>query len=292
MLRLFVDGGEKSIMTRRLVGAIGAVLLLSVVISGAQAATPQYIPGIEILLEVRTPQGDLRSFQQPGMAATYWTQDLPVVQGDRVTITPLVSTGSDELGEMKIRLDHKELADRTAPPWRVRVKTDDLEPGYHLVEVWAITKPPASKAKTVTTTFLVVPQNDPLLHMLEGEKPLTAPASQEEQLSCTIRSRDPEVEQEVDATSTAKVSKPTLFYVSAAPPAKEFFYTITRDGQVTYTSPRMPLATHVLLEPRKPDGQGQEPGAFILTAQAGDGEGRFGAPTWITVDMQPAEVTK
>lgn len=279
-------------MVRRPICVLMAAVLLSAAAWSAQAAAPEYIPGIRILLEVRTPQGDLRSFQQPGMAPTYWSQDLPVVQGDSVTITPLISTGKSEVGEVKVRLDNKELADRIVIPFRVRVKTADMEPGYHLVEVWAATKAPGAKYRTATTTFLLVPRIDPLLRVLEGEGAAGGPVSEEEGLSCAIRSLDPDVDKEVTASSTAKVTKPTLFFVVAGPAAKEFSYTLTRDGQVTYTSQRLPVATHVLLEPRKPDGQGQEAGTLILTTRVGDGQGRFGAPAWITVNIEPAEAPK
>ena len=279
-------------MSRRLVYVLTAVILLSATAWCAQAAAPEYIPGVRILLEVRTPQGDMRSFQQPGMAPTYWSQDLPVVQGDSVTITPLISTGKSEVGQVKVRLDHKELADRIVTPFRVRVKTADMEPGYHLVEVWAATKSPGSRHRTATTTFLVVPRIDPLLRVLEGEGAAGGPVSEEESLSCAIRSLDPDVDKEVTASSTAKVTKPTLFFVVAGAAAKEFSYTLTRDGQVTYTSQRLPVTTHVLLEPRKPDGQGQEAGTLILTTRVGDGQGRFGAPAWITVKIEPAEAPK
>jgi len=276
---------------------------------GAPTASVRYVPGMKIALEVRTPQGDLRSFQRPGAPPTYWAQDMPVVQGDKVTITPMVATGGGELGQLKIRLDNEQLADRTTPPWRVGVDSGKLVPGYHLVEVWAATKggtPPAgggAQAKSVTTTFLVVPQNDPLLSVLAVGAPTeqpgeTGPAvtavgapTDEGRLASAIRSLEPKVDEELTGASSAKIAAPTLFYVSAGPAAKEFFYTLSRDGQVTYTSPRLPLITSIMLEPQTAvgaptaEGQGQAPGVLILTARAGDGEGRFGPPAWVTVHI-------
>jgi len=269
-----------------------------------QAASVRYVPGIKIALEVRTPQGDLRSFQRPGAPPTYWAQDMPVVQGDKVTITPMVATGGGELGQLKIRLDNEQLADRATPqsahrpPWRVEVDSGKLVPGYHLVEVWAATvgaptaKGGGAEGKSVTTTFLVVPQNDPLLSVLEqaGE---TGPAVTDEgRLASAIRSLEPKVDEELTGASSAKIAAATLFYVSAGPAAKEFFYTLSRDGQVTYTSPRLPLITSILLEPQTAvgaptaEGQGQAPGVLILTVRAGDGEGRFGPPAWVTVHIE------
>jgi hypothetical protein len=273
-------------------GLIAAIVVVSAA-SSAWTAGEKYIPGIKIVLEVRTPQGDLRSVQRPGFPPTYWYQDLPVVQGDKVTINAMIATGGAELGAVKIRLDHNELKTGTEAAWRVEVNTADLTPGYHLVEVWASTKPPASKENSATLGFLVVPQNDPLLLAIApapGEP--GPPVSPEEQLACAIRSRETEVDKAITTSSSATVAGPTLFYVSAGPAVKEFFYTLTRDGRVTYTSPRLPAVTSILLEPQKPEGVGLAPGTLILTARAGDGEGRFGAPAWITVHVKALEAAK
>lgn len=282
-------------MSSRVPVLIALVVLLTAS-GGALAAERAYLPGIEIALEVRTPQGDFRSFQRPGSPPTYWTSDLPVVKGDQLTIVPLITTGGAELGQVRVRLDNAPLAARGAPPWRVRVDTSALDVGYHLVEVWAATKGRNSRESSATATFLLVPRNDPLLSALSGELgEERLPVSDEERLACVIRSRDPKTDEEITTTSTAVVAAPTLFFVSAGPAAKEFFYTLSRDGQATYTSPRLPMLTHILLEPkgqeqappqREPAARGQEPGKLILTARAGDGEGRFGPPNWVTVRIE------
>jgi len=279
-------------MSRLAICIVMALGFLLVVTTIGQAAT-EYVPGIKIVLEVRTSDGYLRSFQRPGSPPTYWAQDLPVVQGDQVTINPMIATGGAELAEVKIRLDQTQLADRTERPWRVQVNTSDLTAGYHLIEVWAMTKPPGARENSATTTFLVVPQNDPLLRILQPEGTESGPpVSDEERLSSAIRSRDPKVDQEITATSSATVAGPTLFFVSAGPAAKEFFYTLSRDDRVTYTSPRLPVQTHVLLEPQKAEAPGEAPGTLVLTARVGDGAGQFGPPAWITVHVQAPEGAK
>jgi len=273
-------------------GLIGTIVLMSAPKS-AWTAADKYVPGVKIVLEVRTAQGDLRSVQRPGFAPTYWFQDLPVVQGDKLTINAMISTGGAELGSVKIRLDHSDLKAGTEAPWRVDVNTTDLSPGYHLVEVWASTKPPAAKEKGATMGFLVVPQNDPLLRVLA---PATGeagpPVSPEEQLACAIRSREAPVDKDITTSSSATVAGPTLFFVSAGPAVKEFFYTLSRDDRITYTSPRLPVVTSILLEPQQPNGLGLAPGTLVLAARAGDGDGRFGAPAWITVHVKAVEAAK
>ncbi len=254
-----------------------------------------YVPAITIALEVRTPQGDLRSLHRPGAPPTYWPQNMPVVQGDKLTITPMVTTGGAEMARLVLRLDSEKLADRpstsSGQAWRVEVDTASIVPGYHMVEVWAATKPPNAGENSATTTFLVVPKNDPLLAALQqGAGAAGPPVSDEERLACTIRSRDPGVDAGLVATSQAKVTQPTLFFVAAGPAAKEYFYSLSREGRVTYVSPRLPLTTNILLEPQAGEGQGQAPGELILTVRAGDDEGRFGAPAWLTLQIEGPKV--
>jgi hypothetical protein len=259
----------------------------------ASAAQEVYVPGIKIALEVRTPQGDLRSFQAPGEHPSYWAQDMPVVKGDKVTINAMITTGGQELGELKMRLDHKVLVGKPEEPWRAAIDTADLGPGYHLIEVWAATKSPKAKENSATLTFLIVPENDPMLAVLKCDTEKAGPpVSDEERLSSTIRSRDEKVDKDLGTSAKAGIAKPILFFVSAGPAGKEFYYTITRDGRVTYTSPRLPLPTHVLIEPDAGEGQGQAAGEIILTVRAGDAEGRFGPPAWVTLRIESGKVSK
>lgn len=262
--------------------------LLGAFAAGAWAAEKKYIPGVKILLEVRTAKGDLRSFQHPGAPPTYWNQDMPVVRGDKVTITPIIATGGAELGIVKVRLDSKEIATGSQAN-KVEVDTATLTEGYHLVEVWAKTKQSRAKDNSGTTTFLVVPSNDPLVQMTEGGTEAGPPVSQEERLSSAIRSRNEKVDKELLSSFKATVNSPTLFYVSAGETAKEFFYTLSREGQVTYTSSKLPLMTHIELGPQQGEGVGQAPGNVVLTVRVGDGAGHFGAPTWVTVQIEAGQ---
>lgn len=281
-------------MMKWLICAVVATTLLCVAPLSAQADEKAYVPAIKVVFEVRSPQGDLRSFQRAGEPPTYWAQELPVVQGDELTINPMITTGGAELAELLVRLDNDELSSKAEPPWRVKVNTADVEAGYHMVEVWAATKKPNAMENSATATFLVVPETDPLLRVLGGATAESGPpVTDEERLACTIRSRDPKADEQLtEAAAPTTVSKATLFFVSAGPAVREFFYTLTRDGRVTYVSPKLPIETHVLLEPRNEEGQGQEPGRLIFTMRAGDGAGRFGAPAWVTVDVKALEAAE
>ncbi|HUT75358.1 MAG TPA: hypothetical protein VM221_11075 [Armatimonadota bacterium] len=277
-------------MTRWAVLAVTAAAVVCVTSHPARAEQSSYVPGIKVLLEVRTPQGDLRTFQLPGAPPTYWQQDMPVVQGDKLTVSPMIATGGAELGQVTVRLDNEPLAATSEAPWRAEVETAKLTPGYHSVEVWAGIKPPNAGEGSTAIAFLVVPPSDPLLQ--SGQAAAGPPVSDEEKLACAIRALDPKVDKQLLTTSTAKVAGPTLFHVTAGPAAKEFFYSLSREGRVTYTSPLLPVQTSVLLTPLEDQGPGQEPGEVILTMRVGDGAGRFGPPAWVTVGIVAPEATK
>ena len=85
---------------------------------------------MKIVFEVRTSQGDLRSFHRLGLPPTYWDQTFPARQGDpRVQIHALVATGGAELEEVHVTLDGKQTAALTKAPWRTEVDTKNLSVG-------------------------------------------------------------------------------------------------------------------------------------------------------------------
>jgi hypothetical protein len=276
--------------------SVVTAILLGGIFAGAALAAPEgYKPGIEIVLEVRTPQGELRIFQRPGAQLVYWnSQDFPIVRGDKVTVTPLITTGEAELEKVRIRLDNNLLSDKAAGPWKFELNTNDLTPGYHLVEVWAQTKLKKRGENSVNQPFLIVPQNDALVQLLQPNPTPAAilpPAGTEDEarLASTIRATDPGADKTITETSNAKLLQPVSVFVSAAPAAKEFFYTLTRNNQVSYTSPRLPILTHILLSPGKGAGDGLAPGEVIFTVRAGDGQGHYGPPAWITLEIPAPE---
>jgi hypothetical protein len=299
---------------------MAAVLLFAPLCAGHAEDEPG-VPQVEIALSVVQADGSPRTFQQPGPGGMRipWDTNLPVPQGDQVNIAVNVDTGDPEvhLRELRIRLDSTLLkalpagadesssADATATPhaWQAEVEVDtgELKPGHHLIEAWAVTKRP-DRFKSVTTSFLVVPINDPLLVLLlppgafePHPDPVPPPdirATEDEALACTIHSRDAEVEKELTATGSATVAGPVYFFVSAGPTAREFVYTLTRDGAVTYVSGRLPIVggghTYILLRPPSPEAPGLEPGDVDLAVWAGNGD-VFGKPARITVHITAEE---
>lgn len=278
-------------MLRQAFIALAFLLVWALLWQAFAAAAEVYRPGVTIGLEVRTPQGDLRSFQRPGQPPSYWTPGMPVVRGDQVTIVPMITTGGAELGQVAIRLDQSPLTATTGPDCRVVVDTGRLAPGLHLVEVWAATKPQRGE-NSAATTFMVVPPTDALLQMQSGEAAAGPPVTEEERLAVAIRSVDEQVDKDLTTTSSATIRAETRFSISAGPAVKEYFYTLSRDGLVTYTSPRLPISTLVVIGPQADGKVGLSPGKVTFTVRGGDGAGRFGAPAWVTLDIASSEAPK
>ena len=316
-------------MSRAIIVSLMAAVLLSAPCLAARAADEAEVPRLQIDLSVVTADGSPRTFRQagPGGALIPWDTNLPVPQGDQVNVTVKASTGDPDvhLRELRIRLDSTLLAvlprDRQepsvaeadagaqdAPPspheWQLEVQLDSghLQPGHHLLEAWAVTKRP-DRFKSVTTSFLVVPTDDPLLVLLlppgafdPHPVPIPPPdirTTEDPALACTIHAREADVEQELKATGSATVAGPVYFFVSAGPAAREFIYTLTRDGAVTYVSGRLPIvsggSTYILLRPPSPEAPGLAPGDVDLAVWAGNGN-VFGQPARITVHITAEEV--
>jgi hypothetical protein len=314
-------------MSKAIIVPLMATALLFAPRSAGRAEDEAGVPRLHIALSVVTADGSPRTFRQagPGGMLIPWDTNLPVPQGDQVNVTVSASTGDPDvhLRELRIRLDSTALevlpgdvnepstadtgaedAAASAHEWQaeVQVDTGHLQPGHHLLEAWAVTKRP-DRYKSVTTSFLVVPIDDPLLLLLlppgafePHPVPVPPPdirVTEDTALACTIHARDTEVEKELTATGSATVAGPVYFFVSAGPTAREFVYTLTRDGAVTYVSGRLPIVsgghTYILLRPPSPEAPGLEPGDVDLAVWAGNGN-VFGKPARITVHITAEEV--
>jgi len=283
--------------------AAGALAVAFLALGAGSALARVYVPGVKIVFEVRTPQGELRSYQRPGLPPTYWDQSFPARRGDRVTLDALVATGGAELAEVRFSLDGKEIAALTKGPWRTEVNTADLAVGEHPLEVKAKTATPHARETAAKGALVLVAADERTARLpaaTEGE-------SERERLSVVIGSLNPDLDRALDDRSAVTLAKPELFFASAGLGVKEFFYTLSREGGVFYTSPLLPVTTYVCLEPEKaPAVAGAKAvvpsetlagaplllpaGEVVLTLQGGDGAGRFGPPVWAAVQVQPEVV--
>ncbi len=118
-------------------------------------------PTIKVALEPYTPDGKMRLYTVSG-GTSYWTQDMPIYQGDSAKIDIFVSTGANELQQLKVRLDNTLLATINSAPWSSVISANQLTPGYHFIETWAQvsgSKPQSPQFATNNFTFFVSPSD-------------------------------------------------------------------------------------------------------------------------------------
>jgi hypothetical protein len=223
-------------MLKRAVVSTIAAAVLVITWPASRAESRVYVPGVKLVLEVRSPDGNLRSYHRPGERPTYWGQDLPVVKGDLLTVDPFVATGGSELEEVRIRLDGDLVSTQVEAPWRYEVNTQDLDVGRHVIDVRVNTQSPGAAHNTASTSFRLLPQSD----RFAGSAP--------EALDCAIGSLEPSLDREIAETSSVTLSGPALFFVAAGPRATKFAYALERGGE-RYDARTLPLSTHILIEP-------------------------------------------
>ncbi len=206
-----------------------------------------------------------------------------MVQGDKVKVTAQIDPKGKTLGAVRLRLDNAVLSQEAKGPWQTDVDTATLAPGHHLIEVWAELGSPDNGFRSATTTFLVVPQNDPLLQVLLPElveARAGLPKVSDPKLTCTLGSANPTVAAAVQAGGQVTIEQRALLEVKAAAPATVYVYALTRGGRVTYVSPSLDLLTYVELVPKSVDpAGGLTAGAVEVSVWAGDAAGHFGPPT-------------
>jgi hypothetical protein len=262
-----------------------AACLLAVSATAALSATTRrsWKPKATAVIEVRQPDGNLRVYYSPS-GVVYWSDELPIIQGDRLVVHAFVSTGEATLKKAIIRLDNKELKTLTQSPWSVEINTAHLSTGYHFVEAVATA---GDRTDIGTATFMVAPATDAVLKETIAPKPPepTPPAPTAPELVCRVRSTIEAIDQALVRGETIILKEPTLFWVQAVPAAKEFQYTLERGGKETFRSSSIPIPNYLRLSPRQPDGTGLEPGEVTLTVKAGDGKGSFGPPAVVKIQV-------
>ncbi len=278
----------RSIMALGMLLAVGAV--------GNRAEARVYIPGVKIIFEVRTPQGDLRSYQRPGLPPYLLGSSLSRrARAIGCRLMRWWPPAGPSWKKCTSRWTARNVAALTKAPWRTEVDTTNLALGEHPIEVKASTASPHSRTTAAKATLVVAAADERAEHAVV----LPASDTDRERLSSVVGCVDPELDRALDDRAAAVVSKPQLFFASAGPGAKEFFYTLSREGQVVYTSPLLPMVTYVYLEPApKLAAAAPKPtspslltaGEVILSIQVGDGAGRFGPPVGVTLQIQPEEV--
>jgi hypothetical protein len=274
----------------RVVPAVAALLC-----SAGTAHSEDYVPGVAVVPEVRTPSGELRTYRT-GLGFSYWRSDLPIYKGDKVLLNVFVCLGGADLAESRVRVDNEEISRRTTAPWSAQLDTGTLKDGYHFVEAWAKTQGGNPHTATATVTLFIDPHapgaspQAPIVEPLASTPDpavLTLPPAQggpSVSLSCD----DPAGKAALAKGSPVRIADPVIFAVSGPGPAEGFIYALYRGGNQIHKSDILPTATRIKLRRNAPGIPGLLPGAITLVVWGTDKEGRIGAARRVALEVPSA----
>lgn len=252
-----------------------------------------YTPAVVIIPEVRTPQGELRSYRT-AQGVSYWHAGLPVYKGDGVKLNVFVSTGGADLAETRVRLDNKEISRRTEAPWDVTLDTGDLSGGYHYVEAWARTGGDDPRASTASLVFFVDPKqapqpdsSSPIVEAVPPPEDAPAPDLAPDQggPSVQISADTPAAQKALDTGARVTVAAPVVFSVAGPGPDESYVYALYRGKEEIYRSKSRPIGSKVQLRPDAKDAPGLLPGVLRFVVWGADKQGRLGPPRIVELEV-------
>lgn len=261
------------------------------VVAGA-AFAENYVPGVAVVPEVRTPSGELRTYRT-GLGFSYWRSDLPIYKGDKVLLNVFVCLGGAELAESRVRVDNEEISRRTSAPWSTQLDTGSLKDGYHFVEAWAKTKGNNPHTATATVTLFIDPHapgaspQAPIVEPLASTPDpaiLTLPPAQGG-TSVSLSCDDPAGQAALTKGTAVRIADPVVFAVSGPGPAEGFTYALYRGGSQIHKSDILPVGTRIKLRRNTPGAPGLLPGALTLVVWGTDKEGRVGAARKVALEV-------
>ncbi len=270
-------------------------------------------PQIQVALDPYTADGHQRVYQLAS-GGTYWTNGLPIYQGDKIHVAVFVATGADDLQLMKIRLDNRPVADLTAAPWSAEFDSSTLGAGPHVLEAWAQVSGPKPQFVSRTLSFFV--QQD--LNPPQPAAPIAPaiPASQESStasgvtvkvkgavytLGSATQAPDADVKLIPQTIGHANipvvpgqaipVTGPVLIQVvpAANSQAIKFTYAISRYGNNVVPPTQVLQMGYfaVRLQPRTASTSGLLDGPATLEVWGIDAQGNHSAPETLILNIQP-----
>ena len=281
--------------------------------AGAPTSIVVSTPQIQVALDPYTADGHQRVYQLTS-GGTYWTNGLPIYQGDKIHVAVFVSTGADDLQLMKIRLDNRPVADLTAAPWSAEFDSSTLGAGPHVLEAWAQVSGPKPQFVSRTLSFFVQQDINPP-QPTPAAIPVTASTSSLSDspgvtvkvkggvytLGSATQSPDADVRiipQTITHTNipvvqgqSIPVTGPVLIQVVPAvnSQAIKFTYAITRYGNnVVPPTQVLQIGDYtVRLQPKTASTSGLLDGPATLEVWGIDAQGNHSAPQLLTLNIQP-----
>lgn len=259
------------------------------------ALAEDYVPGVAVVPEVRTPSGEMRTYRT-GLGYSYWRSDLPIYKGDKVLLNVFVCLGGAELAETRVRIDNEEIDRRNAAPWSVQLETGALKEGYHFVEAWAKTKGNKPHTATATVTLFIDPHaagstpQAPVIEPVQSSPDpavLTLPPPQGGP-SVSLASDTPAVQEALTKGTAVSITDPVVFSVSGPGPQEGFIYALYRAGAQAWKSDVLPVGTHIKLRRSDPANPGLLPGSLTLVVWGTDKDGRIGPARKVELNVPGA----
>lgn len=275
-------GAPKSNAVLAIVGRLTLAVVFATACMG-MAFADDYVPGVAVVPEVRTPSGELRTYRT-GLGFSYWRSDLPIYSGDKVLLNVFVCLGGAELAETRVRIDNEEIDRRTKAPWSVQLDTGPLKEGYHFVEAWARTKGDRPHAATATVTLFIDPHaagSTPQAPVVEPVQSSPDPAvlalpPPQGGPSVSLSCDDAVAQAALTKGTSVSVTEPLVFSVSGPGPSEGFIYALYRAGSQAWKSDVLPVGTHIKLRRSDPGNPGLLPGSLTLVVWGTDKNGRIG----------------
>lgn len=274
--------------------------------SQAKTETVASKPSIDAKLTVFTSNGDLRIYPTGSGGQEYYTDGLPIQQGDKIKLGVFVATGGFELKHIKVRLDNQLIADVIHAPWGATIDTGNLPLGNHMIEIWAQSESPAPyssdtaivnffTAPTVPTIAVethpetVIPNPVPQPTAIVAPPPASTrppfPAvlsglrsSERPVIAFSISPADAQAQyaggQAVDLSSPVSVT----VIAPKGSTANKFVYILVRDGAAVFggTTTSAVNVTKVVLQAKNGASVGLNPGKLTMQAWGLDDQGSYG----------------
>jgi hypothetical protein len=273
----------------------------------ASAKTPHvaYVPGITLMPEVLLSDGaTVRTYYTPqGLA--YWSNDLPILVGDKIKLNLFAATGGAELMRVIVRSDNVKVAELNALPWNTVIDTASMATGFHMVEIWAEGTGDKPQSSTKTLIFFLARE----LPAQYTTKPATAdlntnlnagqwsidpsvPSEMPKFLhgrtidpdaTIILRSRDSAVDKGLQAgVHEIALSGSTVFYIETpkGSDAAAWTYVLSRGDKsiVASATPLNPRSQRLRIQPRTDTTPGLRSGPVTLWIWGIDQSGNPSSP--------------
>jgi hypothetical protein len=296
---------QKTLTALLIFGTCFAAAIITAPASMAKGKGGSFVPALSIVPNVFEPDGLTLRTYRTGEGQTFWSPNLPVEHGDKITLKIFATTGGADLDKVIVRLDNVKIAELAAAPWSATIDTEPLQQGSHMVEVWAEATGSPAQSTTKTFAFVVAaPQAQQAAMTTQGSAVVEpdmpggdgstgsqgpslpkflAKKAINESAGVMLRSQDADVDRLLTTDNgSVLISSPAIIYCERSPgsQAVNFAYALTRADStiVSSTKPGSLEYVKIRLQPLADNKTGLLPGKVTLWVWGIDKTGRPSNP--------------